>query len=405
MKTLNVVVAGAGIGGLATALALARSGHTVTVLEQATTFGEVGAGVQLGPNAVKLLAHWGLRGAAMQTACTPGAIAVRSATTGRPVTRMLLGQACAQRHGEVYATLHRADLHRVLLEAVQNESSVTLLADCAVLAMEDDAGKPTLSSTRGEYACDLLAGADGLWSRVREHVQPTAAPSFTGHVAYRSLLPASLLPADAADQFRANDVSVWWAPRLHVVGYPLRGGQLYNLAILAEGPSPGQGWNFDAAPGVIEQVLARCVGAKQPLQPVLAQLIRAAPQWRCWPLFQRRPTPGWSRGGTTLLGDAAHPMLPYLAQGAAMALEDAAVLARCVNEGADTATALARYEQLRFPRTARVVQTAKRNAWAFHVRGPVAAARDAYLALKGTQVLGMDWLYGFEAHHGGRERV
>jgi salicylate hydroxylase len=392
----QVLIAGAGIGGLAAALALARTGRPVTVLEQSKSFGEVGAGVQLGPNAVKLLAHWGLRADLMQSACTPDAIAVRSAATGHGITRMLLGEACVQRHGEVYATLHRADLHALLLQAVQH-AGVELVPDCTVQDVEDTAQGLRIQSTHGEFAGDLLVGADGLWSRVREHVQPNSPPSFTGHLAYRSLLPATLLPPDAAEQFRANEVSVWWAPRVHVVGYPLRGGQLYNLAILAEGPSPGQGWNFDVQREQIDAVLLRCMGAADALSPVLAQLIQAAQQWRCWPLYQRKPQALWSRGHSTLLGDAAHPMLPYLAQGAAMAMEDAAALAQSLAQSADVATALHRYERQRFARTARVVQTAQRNSWAFHVRGPVALARDAYLSLKGTQALSMDWLYGFDA--------
>jgi salicylate hydroxylase len=401
MKALQTVVVGAGIGGLAAALALARSGQRVALLEQAPAFGEVGAGVQLGPNAIKLLAHWGLLDALLPKASLPDAIAVRSASTGRPITRMLLGKACVQRHGQVYATVHRADLHALLLAAVQKESNVSLVAACTVQGISQSATAISVQSSQGEVQGevpgDLLVGADGLWSRVREQVQPQSAPVFTGHLAYRSLLNASSLPSDAAEQFRANEISVWWAPRVHMVGYPLRGGQLYNLAILAEGASPGKGWNFDVAQGEVSQVLQRCMGVAQALSPVLAQLIQAAPAWRCWPLYQRKPQAPWSSGRATLLGDAAHPMLPYLAQGAAMALEDAYTLARNLAQATDIPSALAHYEQQRFARTARVVQTAKRNAWAFHVRGPLALARNALLTLKGTQVLGMDWLYGFDA--------
>jgi salicylate hydroxylase len=397
MKALQTVVVGAGIGGLAAALALARNGHSVTVLDQAPAFGEVGAGVQLGPNAVKVLAHWGLLQALLQSASLPDAIAVRSATTGRPITRMLLGQACVQRHGQVYATVHRADLHAVLLNAAQKESRVSLVPGCAAQDITNTDGELCVQTSATEFNGDLLVGADGLWSRVREYVQPQSPPSFTGHLAYRALLPATALPPDAAEQFRANEISVWWAPRVHMVGYPLRGGQLYNLAILAEGASPGQGWNFDVAPGDINQVLLRCMGSAPTKNPVLAQLIGQASAWRCWPLYQRKPQQGWSRERATLLGDAAHPMLPYLAQGAAMALEDAYVLSRSVANAADVPSAIAHYEQQRFARTTRVVQTAQRNAWAFHVRGPLALARNAMLTLQGTQALGMDWLYGFDA--------
>jgi salicylate hydroxylase len=386
MNTQHIAIAGAGIGGLGAALALSRAGQRVTVLEQAAEFAEVGAGIQLGPNAMKVLAAWGLQGAVLAQACLPEAIAVRDAMSGRGITRILLGRAVQQRYGEVYATIHRADLHQVLLSAVQREDNVQLYANTTLLSIQSNADGLALQTSREPLQAQALVGADGLWSRVREHVMADGAPHFTGHVAYRSLLPRNALPPSTAQ----SEISVWWAPKLHVVGYPVRGGALYNLVVLAEGAALGEGWNFEASAAKVQALLSHS-------STELQALTHAAKDWRTWPLYQRKPRKGWARGPVTLLGDAAHPMLPYLAQGAAMALEDAATLAHSVKTQANFDAAFQHYEQARYRRNAKVVQTAKRNAWIFHASGATRTVRDAVLALKGTEVLGMPWLYEFDA--------
>ncbi len=387
MKVNHIAIAGGGIGGLSAALLLARSGARVSVLEQAAEFGEVGAGIQLGPNAMKLLGAWGLRDAVLAQACLPQAIAVRDAVSGRSITRMLLGRAVAQRYGEVYASLQRSHLHSVLLQAVAQQANVSLHAGAAVTRVQTQGTDVEVATAQRSLHAQALVGADGLWSRVRQHVLADGPPTFTGHVAYRTVISASAL----TPRINPQAVAVWWAPKLHVVGYPVRAGTLYNLVVLAEGASLGEGWNFAATARQVHSIVGKA-------HPDLAALIHAATDWRAWPLYQRKPKPGWSRGPVTLLGDAAHPMLPYLAQGASMALEDAAALAHSVQTQPDIPSAFQHYERARYARTARVMQTAQRNAWIFHASGPVRVARDAVLGLKGTEVLGMPWLYGVDVY-------
>jgi salicylate hydroxylase len=282
MNTQHIAIAGAGIGGLGAALALSRAGQRVTVLEQAAEFAEVGAGIQLGPNAMKVLAAWGLQGAVLAQACLPEAIAVRDAMSGRGITRILLGRAVQQRYGEVYATIHRADLHQVLLHAVQAEANVQLHANTTLLSVQSNAEGLVLQTSCEPLHAQALVGADGLWSRVREYVMADGPPTFTGHVAYRSLLPRQALPPSTS----LNEISVWWAPKLHVVGYPVRASALYNLVVLAEGAALGEGWNFEASAAKVQALLGQSSADLQ-------ALTHAAKDWRAWPRHPhgRRRTP------------------------------------------------------------------------------------------------------------------
>ena len=412
MNRAPITIAGAGIGGLSAALLLARGGRPVRVLEQAAALAETGAGIQLGPNAMKVLDHMGLRNDVLETACQPHAIAVRDVGTGRSITRILLGNAARARYGETYCTLHRADLQSVLLKAVRANPLLELRLDAALSALhhavEQDAPQEAQQqvqpikiqlSNDEQLEASVLIGADGLHSKVRALLLQDGAPRATGHAAFRSLLPAAEVPAGLS----LNEVSVWWGHGVHVVGYPVRGGAWFNLAILtrtrAEKHAPTQSaesWNLSATPEEAQRALGTAC-------PQLQALVAAATSWKRWNLFDRPPAPYWSAGSVTLLGDAAHPMLPYLAQGAAMALEDAAALAQCLHNHAhsadtttaDISTALSHYETLRKTRTERVVNTARRNGHIFHMRGPLAVARNAVLALKGTEVLGLPWLYGY----------
>ena len=408
MNHAPITIAGAGIGGLSAALLLARGGQPVRVLEQAGVLAGTGAGIQLGPNAMKVLAHMGLREAVLETACQPQAIAVHDAATGRNITRILLGKAAQALYGETYCTLHRADLQSVLLEAVRANQLIELRLGAALSALhqeiQQDAPQEVQQvkiqlSNDEQLEASVLIGADGLHSKVRALLLQDGAPRATGHAAFRSLLPAADVPAGVS----LNEVSVWWGHGVHVVGYPVRGGAWFNLAILtrtrAEKHAPTQSaesWNLSATPEEAQRALGTAC-------PQLQALVAAATSWKRWNLFDRPPAPYWSAGSVTLLGDAAHPMLPYLAQGAAMALEDAAALAQCLHNHAhsadtttaDISTALSHYETLRKTRTERVVNTARRNGHIFHMRGPLAVARNAVLALKGTEVLGLPWLYGY----------
>jgi salicylate hydroxylase len=392
----RILIAGAGIGGLVAALGLARKGCEVTVLEAAREFGEVGAGIQLGPNAMKVLAALGLESQIHAVASFPESIVIADAASGKPISRMLLGNAVRERYGQAYVSLHRADLHALLLQAAR-EAGVQLKSNELLSKYEQtyEAGRAETAYFSYEY--DVLIGADGLHSRVREQMLGDGAPRATGHAAFRALLPASSMP----EALRTPHVRTWWARDVHVVSYPLRGGSLWNLVVLAEMPGRmDSGWSLNASHEEVMRLFKRT-------EPQLQALLNAggaqATGWKRWNLFDRKPLKAadMTHGRVALLGDAAHPMLPYLAQGAAMALEDAWVLAQCLSSNADAPQALQNYAQLRADRNARVVRTAQRNGRIFHLSGAMAVARNAVLSLKGTQVVGMPWLYGKSLIEGG----
>jgi salicylate hydroxylase len=405
LKNQHVIVAGAGIGGLAAALTLARAGQRVTVLERSAEFAQVGAGIQLGPNAMKVLASWGLQDALLAQACLPQAIAVHHASTGRSISRILLGSAVQHRYGQVYATVHRAHLHAVLLAAVQAEPSVQVLHNAPVQSVQLLPNSMVQVSTpEHSTTADALIAADGVWSSVRPMVFADGAPRATGHAAYRTLLPLTEVPP----AWR-NGVGVWWARDVHVVHYPVyhpvHGGQQLNLVVLSQA-SAAQATASWAQVASHAQVMAQLPGmcpdlnallnlAKNHIQSnVQTDQLDSASPWQSWHLYDRPAARSWVQGQVALLGDAAHPMLPYLAQGAAMALEDAAELGRQVAISTDWPAALKTYQQIRKPRSERVVTTARRNGRIFHLPAPWSIARDAVLAYKGTEVLGMPWLYG-----------
>ncbi len=386
--THRILIAGAGIGGLAAALACARAGCEVTVMEASAQLGEAGAGIQLGPNAMHVLADWGLERAVQQVACTPEAIVITDAKSGRPISRMLLGGAVLARYGQAYVSLHRADLHTLLLRAAQ-DAGVAIHTSQALQKYEHSPQVIIGLGANFSHKSDALIGADGLWSAARAQLVGDGPPRATGHAAFRALIPAASMP----DQLRTPHVRLWWASDVHVVSYPVRGGALWNLVVLAQVQGRAeQGWALDAKSDEVVRLFHRT-------EPALQSLLEAgsAAGWRRWNLFDRVPLGAqqMAQGRVALLGDAAHPMLPYLAQGAAMAIEDAAALAKALTAHADVPQALQHYAQARASRNARVVRTAQRNGRIFHLRGPLAAARNAVLTLQGTQTLGMPWLYGY----------
>ena len=360
----------------------------VTVLEAAKEFGEVGAGIQLGPYAIKVITALGLKKDVLQGASLPEAIVIADAQSGKPITRMLLGQAVQQKYGAAYVSMHRADLHGALLRAAQ-AAGVQLQMNQSLSKYEQSAQYICRLDADLDQKYDVLIGADGLWSKVRSQMLNDGAPHATGHAAFRTMLPASAVP----EALRTPHVRTWWARDVHVVSYPIRSGSMWNLVVLAEMPdSADNGWNLDANHQDVMQLFKRT-------EPRLRALLDAGGAqttgWKRWNLFDRKPLTAarMTQGRVALLGDAAHPMLPYLAQGAAMALEDAWVLGKCLSLDADAPRALQSYAQLRAVRAARVVNTAKRNGQIFHLSGVIALARDATLSLKGTSVVGLPWLY------------
>jgi len=398
-KHPNVLVAGGGIGGLAAAFACARAGTQVTLFERANEFSEVGAGIQLGPNVVSVLHDWGLKDELAAVAAFPHRLQVRSASTGAELGVLTLGPEIQARYGFPYATIHRADLHGLLLAALTTHGDVQLNVKSAVdrFVQHDDkdqsgrGGGVELHLTDGRQASgDLLVGADGLWSRVRQQLLGDGLPQPMGHLAYRALVPQSSLPAD----LRSQQVTAWLGPRLHVVQYPVRRGEWLNVVGFVHGAVAGDVQDWDHSANAAD--LRRAMGATcAPLQ----DLIHAIDAWRLWVLAIRPPMQGaqeQAQGRVALLGDAAHPMVPYLAQGAGMAIEDAAALGRVLaSDGAtlQIPALLQQYAQARWARNARVQARALRNGKIFHATGPMRWGRDASMKLLGERLLDVPWLY------------
>jgi len=387
----HLLVAGAGIGGLACALSLGLAGVPVTVLEQAGDFAEAGAGIQLGPNAMRVLSDWGLEERLRSIAAYPDDLRVRDALDGRQLGHLRLGATALARYGQAYACVHRADLHQVLLEALRSRTPATLRLQARVKSFEV---RSTVVQVQLEEGAALsgpaLIGCDGLWSRVREVFLGTAAAQDTGHLAYRGLLPADRLPRGA----RRNSVQVWLGENMHVVSYPVRGGQWINLVVVVH-CRPGE----RPDPGTREAPVDDILDATGPVAADLRALIDAVPGWTRWTLRDRAPVRGPSdlaRGPVALLGDAAHPCRPYLAQGAAMAMEDAWTLGRLVGHapaGLDWPALLARYAAHRWQRNARVQRMSQFNGRVYHARGLFRLCRNAGLQVLGEQVLANRWLY------------
>ncbi len=404
--THDALVVGGGIGGLATALALGRTGLKIQVLEQTRAFGEVGAGLQLGPNAVRVLAHWGLSDALHACAAFPEALQVRDASSGSQLGRLSLGtQACA-RYGQPYATLHRADLHALLLQAVRQLPGVDLALDARVASHAESAdGVRVIGENDAVFDARALIGADGLWSRVRSQLLGAQPVRASGHLAYRGMVRSADVPA----ALRAPLVTAWLGSRLHVVHYPVRQGEWFNIVVVVQGVlgqghggavgADPQSWTHEAHADDLRRTLG-------PAHADLLQMVDAVPHWTLWPLNDRPPITGpqdHARGRVALLGDAAHPLRPYLAQGAAMALEDAWTLGRLVEQqpaGAEIpwVTVLERFAQVRWARNARVQRRSQRNGSIFHASGPVRWGRNTAMATLGESLLDLPWLYSGPPH-------
>jgi salicylate hydroxylase len=389
--TMQALVAGGGIGGLAAALASARAGWQARLYEQAPAFSEVGAGIQLGPNATRILTAWGLGDALGAVAAFPRCLRVRSATDGAELAAMRLGTTFSDRYGAPYATVHRADLQRLLLDAAR-ESGVRLKLCAPASAVRTTAEAVRLRvADEHEVEGDALIGADGLWSAVRSQVWGDAAPAATGHLAYRSLVLQRDLPA----ALRSQDVTAWLGPRMHLVTYPASAGEKLNVVAFVNGSATGSALDWDHA-----AVTAELQAAAGPLCVPLRDLVQAMPHWRLWVMYDRAPVRSadeMARGRIALLGDAAHPMRPYLAQGAAMAIEDAAELGRALsmaaNAGIEVPLALRRYALNRWQRCARVQARARRNGQVFHATGLLQRGRDLALRVLGERLLDQPWLY------------
>ena len=386
---LSAVIAGGGIGGLATAIALSQRGVDVRVCERRVAFPEEGAGIQIGPNGARVLAELGVEEFVRDKVARPDALIVHDGATGRELARFPLGDWIEQRHGAPYWTLHRRDLHHALRRRAEGDPRIVLSPGNEIVGFANDPEGVTAEGMNGEeHRASLLVAADGLWSRLRTQISGSAASLHpVGKTAFRSVAGANALPRELA----SNAVHIWLTAGAHAVHYPVNGGRDVALVVIADSTTADEGWDRPAAGEAVKQKTGVFAAP-------FRSLVERAPEWRQWSLYRTQPLARWASGRAALLGDAAHPILPFFAQGAVMALEDAATLAaRVASSNGDIASSLSAYEMERRPRLAKVAAASVRNGRVYHMSGPAAFARDTVLRMRsGARIMaGFDWLYGW----------
>jgi 2-polyprenyl-6-methoxyphenol hydroxylase-like FAD-dependent oxidoreductase len=387
--TLPILVAGGGIGGLAAALALTRQGYSVRVLEQAAQLGEIGAGIQLGPNAFAAFDALGIGPEARGRAVYTDEMVMHDALDETLVGRIPTGEAFRARFGNPYAVIHRADVHSALLEGAQRSDRIQLETATTVQRLEQDEQGVTVHDSRGRMHRGLaLIGADGVKSAVRRQLVGDEA-RVSGHVVYRAVVDRSDFPED----LRWNAASIWVGPNCHLVHYPLRGGEQYNVVVTFHSRDREE---WSVREGSRDEVQSYFEG----ICPRARQLIDLPRDWKRWATADREPISQWTFGRATLLGDAAHPTLQYLAQGACMALEDAVTLGEALRfHDGHVERALAAYQRARIARTARVVLSAREMGRIFHAKGVERLVRNGLWKDRTPERFydAMEWLYGWTA--------
>jgi len=380
-----ILIAGGGIGGCAAALALSRKGYSSTIIEQSEEFSEIGAGIQLGPNVHKMFERLNIDEAIKEIAFYPENIIMNDGITGECITRVDTGQKFRDRFKAPYGVIHRADLLDVLLKACQETDLITMHTSTEIIDYEEN-GDNVVAITKNdkEFKGGALIAADGLWSKIRKKIVNDGDPIVSGHIAYRAVLPIDEVPELAKN----NDVVLWAGPRFHLVHYKLRRGELLNIVAVFHSDRYEEGWDAFGDP---EELRARFAKARKEVQTLLDKIN----SWKMWVLCDREPVKVWSKGPVTLLGDAAHPMLQYLAAGAGMALEDAVVLADLLEKNDSNFTkTFVKYENARYLRTGRVQTIARIYGQIYHAGGVVGELRTEMLKGRDPHYYeGLAWLY------------
>ncbi|KZE33546.1 3-hydroxybenzoate 6-monooxygenase [Crenobacter luteus] len=386
---LPVIVAGGGIGGLAAALALVRQGFSVKVLEQAPQIGEIGAGIQLGPNAFHAFDALGVGDKARGRAVYTDEMVMHDALDETLVGRIPTGEAFRKRFGNPYAVIHRVDVHLSLLEGAEETGRVEFLTSTHVVRVEQDADSVTVYDQNGTAHRGIaLIGADGVKSVVRAQYVGDP-PRVSGHVVYRAVVDRKDFPQD----LQWNAASIWVGPNCHLVHYPLRGGEQYNVVVTFHSRDQEEWGVTEGSPEEVQSYF-------QGICPKARQLIDLPKSWKRWATADREPIATWTFGRVALLGDAAHPTLQYLAQGACMALEDAVTLGEALRvNGNDFAKAFALYQASRVARTARIVLSAREMGRIFHAKGVERLVRNELWKGRSPERFydAMEWLYGWNA--------
>ncbi len=381
----EILVAGGGIGGLAAALALARKGRCVRVLEKASEFGEIGYGIQMGPNVYPMLETLGVFEAMAPHVVYPDALVLADAISGDELSRITLGAAFRARYKYPYFVIHRRDLHGAILDACRRNENVALEASKGLARFEQREDRVVVRCEDGsEYEGLALIGADGLWSPTRAAVVADGPPRLTGHVVYRGVVPTD----EVIDRSYLNSMVIYVGRNMHLVQYRLRAGAVMNNVATIESDRFKRGEPNFGRPDELEEIFSQCA-------PRVRDMLRYVSRERNWVLYDRDPVTNWAQGNVTLLGDAAHPTLQYLAQGACMAIEDAVVLAAEVaRHGTDFNRAFLAYQQQRMNRTARVVLSSRFFGAYIHAGGGARALRNELLAQRSPdEPWEADWLY------------
>ncbi len=386
-----IIIAGSGIGGLTAALALRQQGHDIVILERSQQLSEVGAGLQLSPNACSVLDSLGVLDALHPSAYAPENLRLWSGKSGRQLARVRLGSYIQERHGMPFWVAHRADLQRVLLDKVNDTPGIELRLGTQVLDLTASPYGQLVciyedGDITGNLNCKALIGADGVWSKTRQLVPNHQTPRFSGQVAYRATVPI-----DAVPKRWSGDSGLWLHQNSHLVHYPIRGGRELNIVALAEENWQDETWSARADSEAVLRVFRNWPSD-------VRNLLKTPDKWLKWALCSVDASGPWTHGNLTLMGDAAHAMLPYMAQGAAMAIEDAAILAKHLPANVDNIPAALRaFERQRKPRASHVQALSHGNARTFHYSGIPGFARDTFLRLSKPEALSkrFDDIYGW----------